>query len=171
MIMQSTVSPIVRLHPAWRYLVPIQSKSQLLMFAAIVASGLAIVTAAAVHMNPAPPLALTLSFVLIGASIPLYALLPARMDVTAVLGATDMFDLLHQHVVATGYVQTSAGESIRCYGSGGPRWQRWPESRMSLCIRDSSTIRVEGAKLALKEIRRWLEHVQREAAAAVQRSG
>ena len=168
--MQSTVSPIVRLHPAWRYLVPIQSKSQLLMFGAIVAIGMAVLAAAAAHMNPAPPLALCVSFVLISASIPLYALLPGRMDIAAVFGATDMFDVLHQHVVATGYVQTSAGESVRYYGSGGPRWQRWPESRVSLCIRDSSTIRAEGAKLALKEIRRWLELVQREAAVAVQRS-
>ncbi len=168
--MQSIASPIVHLHPAWRYLLPVQSKSQLFMFGAIVAAGLAILAAIGAHMDPAPPLALTVACVVVSASIPLYALLPGRMDINAVFGATDMFDLLHEHIVATGYVQTGAGDSVRCYGSGSPRWQRWPESRVSLCIRDSSTIRVEGAKLVLKEIRRWLESVQSEATAAVQRS-
>ena len=161
--MQSIASHIVRLHPAWRYLVPFQSKSQLLMFGGIVASGLAILVAIGGYMDPAPPLALTMACVVIGASIPLYSLLPGRMDITASAGATDMFDRLHRHILAMGYVQTSAGDSIRHYGSGSPRWQRWPESRVSLCIRDASTIRVEGAKLALREIRRWMELAQREA--------
>ncbi|GGY02056.1 hypothetical protein GJV26_21735 [Massilia dura] len=147
----------MRLHSAWRYLWPIQSAGQLLSYCILILAVLAIMAAIVPYMEPVPPLFWVSLSAAACASVPLYAVLPARIDITTAMHATAMAALLHRHMAATGYVQTSGDDGIRHYRPVGPRWRRWEESRVSVRVCDESTLRIEGAVLTLKGIEEWLE--------------
>jgi hypothetical protein len=158
--MQAVTSHLRHMHPAWCWLCPIQSRSQLLSIAVIFLLVLPAVAWAGHAAAPAMPLPWLLLPSVVGAMPAIYAVLPGRLEIVAAADARELASGIVQFILSAGYVHGTASDGGSRFIPRGPRWMRWEENTLSVRVLDDRTVRVDGPLLTLYATRRWVEHAR-----------
>jgi hypothetical protein len=129
-----TMSHVVRSHDSYRYLCPIQSWSQFVSLALTLTVGLALIAMLFAALDPGAPIAYVVVPVLLGGMAPVFAVLPARFEVSTRFHAHFFLKTLDETIIAMGYAPTESGaERIRCYSRRSGLFH-WKESAIAVTV-------------------------------------
>jgi hypothetical protein len=129
-----SMSHVVRSHDSYRYLCPIQSWSQFFSLALTLTVGLALIAMLFAALDPGAPIAYVVLPVLLGGMAPVFAVLPARFEVSTRFHATYFLKTLDETILSMGYAPAeSDADRIRCYSRRSGLFH-WKESAIAVTV-------------------------------------
>jgi hypothetical protein len=150
-----TMSHVVRSHDSYRYLCPIQSWSQFVSLALTLTVGLALIAMLFAALDPGAPIAYVVVPVLLGGMAPVFAVLPARFEVSTRFHAHFFLKTLDETIIAMGYAPTESGaERIRCYSRRSGLFH-WKESAIAVTVSEHA-ITVGGPVAIMRQLQQKL---------------
>jgi hypothetical protein len=150
-----SMSQVVRSHDSYRYLCPIQSWSQFISLALTMTVGLALIAMLFAALDPGAPIAYVVVPVLVGGMAPVFAVLPARFEVSTRFHASHFVKTLDETILSMGYVPVeSDADRIRCYSRRAGLFH-WKESAIAVTVGEHA-ITVGGPIGAMRQLQQKL---------------
>lgn len=155
-----TLSEVRRTHSPVCYLWPIQSASQFISALAWLIVGIGCLAVIIDELDPSVPITGILVSGAIFGCAPLYAVLPARLQLTTGLMATYLVNTVDDYMLDLGYRDSTKDAKTRRYRVACPRWQRWRENEITVAVSGDHTIDVQGPIFALRLLKIRLERAE-----------
>jgi hypothetical protein len=150
-----TLSHLTRTHAPYRFLCPIRSRRQLIAFGIFLVFGLPLITLLLKLLDPTAPLACILVPALVGGSLPMFAVLPARLNMVTRFHAGHLIHMLDETIQSLGYARSETLPAGARYHAMQPRWLAWKENDIAVTVRDHS-IEVSGPLCAMRALQEKL---------------
>jgi hypothetical protein len=148
-----TMSEVVRAHDRARLLFPIQSWRQLGALAVTLALGLPAIMFAVHQLDPAAPFAYIVIPVLAGGLLPVFAVLPGRLEVRTRFDAQHLVGTLDDTLDTLGYAQAGVHAGAVRYRARKPGWFSSREQDIAVTLRDRR-IEIVGPIATLRALQR-----------------
>lgn len=150
-----SMSHVVRSHDSYRYLCPIQSWSQFVSLALTLTLGLALIAMVFAALDPTAPIAYVVVPVLLGGMAPLFAVLPARFEVSTRFHAHYFLKTLDETIMSMGYAPTESEVGrVRCYSRRTGLFH-WKESAIAVTVSEHA-ITVGGPIAVMRQLQHRL---------------
>jgi hypothetical protein len=150
-----SMSHVVRSHESYRYLCPIQSWSQFVSLVLTLTIGLALIAMAFSALDPSAPLAYVVIPVLLGGMAPVFAVLPARFEVSTRFYAHHFLKTLDETILSMGYAVAEPGPDRMRYYSRRSGLFHWKESAIAVTVGEHA-ITVGGPIAAMRQLQQKL---------------
>jgi hypothetical protein len=155
MMKSISFSEVVYAHDVAPWLSRSRPRRRLASFALLLAAGLAGLMALFHWLDPGAPLAFIVAPVLAGGLLPLFALMPARFEVTTRFQARHLLRTLEEGLDRLGYERAAApGEMLR-YRPRSARWMGWPVKTIEVTLREH-VLCISGPAITLHALRKCL---------------
>lgn len=150
-----TLSQVTRAHAPYRFLCPIRSRRQLVAFGIFLLFGLPVIALLLKLLDPSAPLAYILVPALVGGSLPMFAVLPARLSMVTRFHAGHLIHTLDETIQSLGYARSETTAAGARYHTMQPRWLAWKENDIAVTVRDHS-IEISGPVCAMRALQEKL---------------
>lgn len=150
-----TMSEVTRTHAPYRFLCPIRSRRQLLAFGIFLLFGLPAIALLLKLLDPTAPLSYILIPALVGGSVPMFAVLPARLRLVTRFHAGHLIHTLDETIQSLGYRRSESVSTGAHYHAMQPSWLAWKENDIEVMVRDH-TIEISGPVCAMRVLQEKL---------------
>jgi hypothetical protein len=150
-----TFSEVEYAHDVAPWLSPSQPRRRLFSFVLLMAAGLAGLACLFRWLDPTAPLAFIVFPVLAGGLLPLFALMPARFEVTTRFEARHLMRTLDDGLSGLGYEPVAMPPGLLRYRPRSARWLRWPSKEIDITLREHMLC-ISGPAIAVHALRKCL---------------
>lgn len=149
-----SLSQVVRAQPAYRLASPVQSWRELAALGLTLSVGLVLIAVLLMALDPTAPAMWIIGPVLLGGTLPLFAVLPGQFDVVTRFDASYFLKTLDSSLNAMGYRPAAGDARTRRYHRRAGLFH-WKDSTVTLAV-DAHAIKVAGPVPALRQLQQYL---------------
>lgn len=148
-----SISQVVRAHQPHRLLFPVQSWNQLMSFLLTLAFSVGATVVLFNLVMPTAPPAFVVIPAIVGGSLPLFAVLPARLVIATRFHAQHLTSRLDESIRSLGYARDEERSGALRYQARSPLWLRSKENRIVVTVREHA-IEIEGPIATLRTLQK-----------------